>query len=152
MKSILRVFTVLFSLLIIISCSNNVPNEHEQLYLDTADSLQLYHDLTTIQSELDSAGEMQDYLSLTFEEFKKKYKADDAAVDLISKSLQITIDLAKVLQSIENNKLKIESLKSIDLDTIDLKQEDYSFNRVREIGFSDSLSDDNQVIQVMMAK
>ena len=133
MKSILGIFTLLFCTIVILSCSVNTPNKHEQLYTDTADSLKLYKDLSFVQSQMDSVVVMKDYLSLTFEEFKKKHNADDLTIDAMSTSLQTTMDIAKTFQLIEENMFDIDSMMALDVDST-ITDTTYSFNHIKEIG------------------
>lgn len=132
-----------------LSCSEHIPDQHEQLYLDTADSLKLYKDFSIIQSQLDTNEMVSDYLVLTFDEFKEKHDVDSESLDVLSKSLQTTIEISKTLQSIEDNTLKIEALERSIIDTEE--ETDYSFNSTKENAF-EAASDTSFEVQVMMAK
>lgn len=91
----------LITLLIFFSCSEHIPSEHEQAYLDTADSLSLYENVPYMEKELISNEKARDYLKLDYEEFKEKHEMTDAEMDVLSEIMQGHVDIARMLNSIE---------------------------------------------------
>ena len=51
-KLTIKVFSIALGLILVFGCSEHIPDKHEQLYLDTADSLKLYENLPYLKKEL----------------------------------------------------------------------------------------------------
>lgn len=94
--------TVLSSIglmLIILSCADPIPNEHEQRYLDAVDSLKLYQTTSYLQKEIIANEKTQDLLNLSYHDFKEKYNWNDEEMDVFSDIVQGHVRIAKTLDS-----------------------------------------------------
>lgn len=85
--------------LLILSCSEPIPNEHEQRYLDAVDSLKLYQTTSYLQKEIAANPKTQDLLDLSYADFKEKYNWNDEEMDVFSDIVQGHVSIAKTLES-----------------------------------------------------
>lgn len=98
MKILVCLLSLFLATLFILGCSGNVPpNEHEQLYLDTTDSLRRYKNVEYMKGILAKSDEMRDHLILNFQEFKAKYNLTDGEMEVADAIYSVHIDVASSL-------------------------------------------------------
>lgn len=85
--------------LLLSNCSESIPNEHEQRYLDAVDSLKLYQTTSYLQKEIAANEKTQDLLDLSYYDFKEKYNWNDQEMDVFSDIVQGHVRIAKTLDS-----------------------------------------------------
>lgn len=93
----------------LISCGRATPDAHEQLFLDTAEALNNYSSVSTVQKQLANPL-VRDYARLNYADFKQKYNLGDAEMDNLAKSFQTTVEIAKAYQRIEMNQRQFEEI------------------------------------------
>ncbi len=98
MKSFLGIFTLLLFLLIVSSCSEHVPGKYEQLYIDAADSLELYQSAPYLQKELAGNEKARDLLKLDYKDFKEKHAWNDEEMEVFAGVIQGHVSIAKTLE------------------------------------------------------
>jgi hypothetical protein len=96
-------FILLATLITLIGCSEHVPNKHEQLYLNTADSLKLYQDLSYLRKELKANQKAQDFLELDFSDFKKKHNLTNSEMKVLEETMQGHINVAKTIDLVHTH-------------------------------------------------
>ena len=99
MQSFLGIFTLLFCSLMVLSCSEHVPDKYEQLYINAGDSLKLYQSAPYLQKELAGNQKARDLLTLDYLEFKKKYDWNDLEMEELAEIIQGHVSIARNLQS-----------------------------------------------------
>jgi hypothetical protein len=102
MKFSIYFLSLLLCSFLVLACSDHIPNEHEQYYLDTADSLSLYKDVTYMKKQLEVNEKARDYMSIGFDEFKEKYDMIDDEMNVLSDLMQGHVDLARMLNSMNS--------------------------------------------------
>lgn len=88
--------------LLMSSCSEHIPNKHEQRYLDAIDSLKMYRTAPYLEKELAANEKTRDLLELSYEDFKDKYDWNDEEMDVFSDIIQGHVQVAKLLDRVNN--------------------------------------------------
>lgn len=99
MKFTVSLLTIVLSLLLVQGCSEHVPDKHEQLYLDTVDSLKLYQNMPYLTKELAGNEKARDLLELDYIEFKEKHDWNDKEMEVFADIIQGHVNIAKTLSS-----------------------------------------------------
>ena len=99
MKISLKIYIALLSLFLFTGCSEHIPDEHEQRYLDAADSLTLYQNAPYLQKELAGNQKARDLLTLNYVDFKEKYDWNDHEMEEFAEIIQGHVSIAKNLES-----------------------------------------------------
>lgn len=94
-----NIFIISLFLFSLFGCSEHIPNKHEQLYLNTVDSLELYQNAPYLQKEIAGNEKARDLLELDYEDFKEKYDWNDEEMDVFAKVIQGHVSIAKTLES-----------------------------------------------------
>jgi len=98
-----RLLLLATGLMLITGCSEHVPDKHEQLYLDTADSLRAYQSTSYLQKELAANEKARDLLEMEYEDFKAKHDWNDEEVEVFSDIILGHVRIAKVMESFDLN-------------------------------------------------
>ena len=99
MKLITKLFPLTLSVFLTLGCSEHVPDKHEQLYLDTVDSLKLYQNMPYLTKELVGNEKARDLLELDYIEFKEKHDWNDKEMEVFVDIIQGHVRIAKTLES-----------------------------------------------------
>lgn len=99
MKFTAKMLSIILGLMLMFSCSEHIPDKHEQLYLDTADSLKLYENLPYLKKELIKNEKARDVLELDYIEFKEKHDWNDEEMQVFADIIQGHVSIAKTLSS-----------------------------------------------------
>lgn len=86
-----------------LSCSEHIPNKHEQLYLDTGDCLKIYQDMPYLKKELAGNEKARDVLALDYADFKEKHNWDDDEMEVFASIIQGHVSISKTLNSFNSN-------------------------------------------------
>ena len=126
MKLSIGLLTLLLGSLLMFGCSEHIPNKHEQLYLDTADSLNLYKDYPYIQKEFKANQMARDFTELNFIDFKEKHEMSNAEMKVLAKIMQGHINIAKTINSVNAD---ARQLDEIDQNNRKIFGDSYSFKK-----------------------
>ena len=99
MKYLIKLFSISFLILLMSSCSEHIPSKEEQAYINTADSLKHYQNITYLQKQLISNEKARDLMELDYEEFKEKHHWNDEEMDVFYDIIKGHLSIAKMLDS-----------------------------------------------------
>lgn len=120
MKSFIYLLVVA---LISFACSGKVKSKHEVLYDSVSDSLVKYQDCILQKSD----NSMSDFMSLDYDTYKSQYQLTDKEMDQLSKTFEVSYEIAKISKSIrENMELTTDGMDHIN--SLDSSETDYTFH------------------------
>lgn len=99
MKYLIKFFSVSLLIVLMSSCSEYIPSQEEQAYINTADSLQHYQNIPYLQKQLISNEKARDLMKLDYEEFKEKHHWNDEEMDVFYDIIKGHLSIAKMLDS-----------------------------------------------------